>query len=397
MPYKLLIVGDSPTCETGFAKVIRNLAQRWLGNPFSQIDIWGINYNGWPHEYPYNIYPAGYADWATDARLVQLLNLIGASDYTHLFILCDLYNLSRGRLPELLRQICDQKKVSVTHYYPVDAPLEKEWLSLVKVCDYAVTYTEYGKTETVKADPHIKPMVIPHGVDTAIFYPKEERESIRERLFKGWVKRNDFLMVNVNRNEKRKAPQHSLQILGELLALDIPAKLLLHMPRMAAANEFTDLEWIGNQLGLKCGEHWNHNDSVFANGNPRVTEEGLNDLYNAADLVLSTSYGEGFGLAQVEGAAAGCQIASPCHTACREVLDTMGALSDPTQFILLPVAASATCHMLDMSRLRYPVHIWESAMAIAGGKRDKRFILSDSAKEWLSWDRIASEFIKIML
>src|SRR5512133_2866494 len=168
--YKLLIVGDSPTVHTGFAEVNRNLAKRWLPHFKGGIDFWGINYNGWPYdhtEHPFNIYPAGFGEWTGNDRLVQLLNLISASNYTHLFILCDCHNLSIGNFPKLLRDICDAKKIHLTHYFPVDAQLEKEWLALAAISDAAVTYTEFGRSEVIKAKRGIPLYVLPHGIDTA--------------------------------------------------------------------------------------------------------------------------------------------------------------------------------------------------------------------------------------
>src|SRR5438876_2156373 len=56
---KLLFVGDSPTCPTGFARVsdnlLKRLADRW------DITVLGINFFGDPYDrdrHPYPIYPA---------------------------------------------------------------------------------------------------------------------------------------------------------------------------------------------------------------------------------------------------------------------------------------------------------------------------------------------------
>lgn len=295
----LLIIGDSPTVNTGFANVVRNLAMRWHDSrAFEKIDIWGINYSGFPHKYPYGIYPGGYGDWVSDKKLSQLLNLIGESDYTHLFILQDSHCLAAGNFKSLLREMADKKGISITHYYPVDAPLIRTDLDLIATVDHAVTYTEYGRKETVKARPGLSPHVIPHGVDTSVFYPKEDRPAVRERCFsKGWLKPDDFLIVNVNRNERRKAPHHSLQILAELQKMPggHRVKMLLHMPRKCPDDQ-TDLEAIGARLGVPVGKAWHHHDKFCAAGTGVLTNDGLNDLYNSADLVLSTSLGEGWGL-----------------------------------------------------------------------------------------------------
>jgi glycosyltransferase involved in cell wall biosynthesis len=411
MKHKLLVVGDSPTVSTGFANVVRNLCKRWHeSNVFDGgIDIWGINYNGWPHKFPYGIYPAGYADWVGDEKMVQLLNLIVAGDYTHLFIIMDCHALCHGKIPEMFRKVCDMKKVNLTFYYPVDSPLRKEWLQFAAIADNAITYTEYGRRETHRANPTLNPHIIPHGVDTGVYYPREDRDSIRARAFpKGWLSDDDFLMVNVNRNEKRKAPHHSLQILKALKDAHVHnVKLLMHMPVWASMNEGVNLEAIGESLGLDYGVYWKHSNELFNNGNAAMTEEGLNELYNAADLVLSTSTGEGWGLSVTEGSAAGCRIAVPWHTSLSCIADQFQKLGQIGQIRLLPTAREMVCNPMDFSRLRPQVDIDKSVEVIKDIIADKnpspqcamgtRFILNDAVKEWLSWERIATEFLDIMV
>jgi glycosyltransferase involved in cell wall biosynthesis len=396
----LLVVGDSPTVSTGFGAVIRALLPRWQPH-FERIDVWGVNYTGWPHSFPYRIYPAGN-NWNYDDKLAQLASRILAGDYTHLFILTDCHMLAAGDLPKGFRNLCDKKGIHLTFYYPVDATLDKDWLELPALADCAITYTGYGLKETLCARPNMKPPhVIGHGVDTAQFYPREDRMSIREEEFKGWVTSQDFLIVNVNRNERRKAPHHSLQILERLRHKHhVYAKMVMHMPNVSPS-DYTNLESIGEQLGIPVGEYWKHSDDLFTNGNARLPEDGLNRLYNAADMVLSTSLGEGWGLSTgSEGPAAGCRIACPDHTACGEIARKMECLGQAGQFTLLPLSSQCVVNMLDTSRLRFPVDVEKSAEIIAGiikdGGSPSRFILNDAVKEWLSWDRIAGEFLRVM-
>ena len=50
-------------------------------------------------------------------------------------------------------------------YYPVDAPLEREWLGILDACDVTVAYTEYGRNATRAAlGKSLYPVeVVPHG------------------------------------------------------------------------------------------------------------------------------------------------------------------------------------------------------------------------------------------
>jgi len=392
----LLCLCDAPTVNTGFACVSRNLLKRWLPK-CNRVDIYGINYFGWPHDLPYRIFPAGSQDWNSGDKLAQFLNILSAGDYTHVWILCDTHHISgpQSQFPEYLRMIADKKGVKVTFYYPVDSPLDPKSMDIVKAVDHAVTITDYGKNETIKACG-LMPSVIPHGVDTSIYYPREDRMSLREKLFKGWVKEDDFLMVNVNRNERRKAPHHSLEILKHMLDKGVKAKLLMHMPRRAHM-EGTDLEQVGEYLGLKCGEHWSHNDAQFQNGNGKVTDDGLNMLYNAADLCLSTTLGEGFGFSQVEAIAAGCPVASPDHTACNEI-GTQAITLGQENFTLLKVSEQCVVNMQDLSRVRYPVDTRAAADRIfyLANESKPRQPITDGMKDWLDWNKISESFFNII-
>ncbi len=405
----MLMVGDSPTVPTGFGIVNANLAKRWLPN-CERIDFWGVNYHGWPHDLPYKIFPAGYGHWNSPEKLGSLLELVMLGDYTHIWISCDTHNLCDVEVPiieggveksypfyHLLRRCCDQKKIKITFYYPVDSPLSKDEMGMVTHAHVAATITEYGAVQTFRACGR-SPLVIPHGVDTGVFYPREDRDSLRQTLFNGWLKEDDFFMVNVNRNEQRKAPHHSLEILKLMLDAGVKAKLLMHMPR-TALREGIDLEEVGARLGLPCGENWSHNDSQFINRKAKVTSDGLNQLYNAADVVLSTTLGEGWGLSQTEGAAAGCRIASPYHTACAEIADKFTELEQRGQFTSLPLSHQCVLNQHDLSRIRYPVDVPSAAgclIAMSKGDR-RRFPLNDAVKNWLDWDLIAAWFLENIL
>jgi glycosyltransferase involved in cell wall biosynthesis len=50
-----------------------------------------------------------------------------------------------------------------------------------------------------------------------------------------------------------------------------------------------------------------------------VSQPDLARMYNAADLTLSTSLGEGWGFSFTEALACGCPLALPMHTSGREL------------------------------------------------------------------------------
>lgn len=408
---KLLLLGDSPTVHTGFANVIRNLSRQFHPHFERGIDLWAINYGGWPQSiYPYKFYPAGFGDWVTNNNLTRLLNLIYAEDYTHVFFLCNCHSflpaftdmLKRVLKNKLVdgKMVPREKPIHFTFYYPVDSPLEKEWLHTVALADAPVTYTEFGRRESNLARPGLNPTVIPHGADFTVYRPLEcDRNELRKRLFGKWVQPDDFLFVNVNRNERRKAPQNTLQIHKMLMLSGIRSKLYLHMPQIAQ-DETTDLNLVAAQLGLPAGDTWSHGDKFFINYNGLATEEGMNDIYNAADFVLTTTLAEGWGLSLTEGLSCGCRVIAPDNSSCGEI-GRMVQKYSPGQFTLLPLSPIAITNMLDSSRVRYPVDIEKAVPLIVEQCHDlrakkNRFAVAPEIREFLSWERIGNEFLKLM-
>lgn len=393
---KLLALCDTPTENTGFACVVRNTLKHWLPH-CERIDIWGINYNGWPHEYPYRIYPAG-RNWSAVQNLDRLLKHIRDSDYTHLWILQDTFLLSDNDFPKVLRRLCDTKKIRIVLYYPVDAPLENEWLDIVRVADAAATYTQYGANETWRALRPTEPptvalpiKVIPHGVDTSVFYPLEpaKRWELRTAFFPEWV--GETILVNVNRNDRRKALLHSLQVLRELIDAHGPKyKLYLHC-RSLNEGEDIDLYQVGERLGLKFGTDWVcPSDADFPRNIGAFTAEQLNELYNAADLCITTTLGEGWGLSITEAAAAGIKVIAPDNTSIPEIEKIVG----DHRIELVGLSRTGIVQANDNSRVRYAVDTTRMAQKISTTAIN-HYSLSARAKEHLNWERIAKEWMDL--
>lgn len=406
---KLLAICDTPTENTGFACVSRNLLERWRPD-FERIDVWGINYAGWPHDYPYRIYPAGNP-WHATKRLERLLNHIMESDYTHVWVMQDLFLLSQNNFPQCLRKACDAKGVKLLLYYPVDAPLEKEWLDIVRVADVAVTYTEWGRQQTAEVweTEKVREMdmgaritrpsdvrVVPHGVDTNVYFPLSEskRRKLRAQYFpKEWQDKK--ILINVNRNERRKSLVHSLQVLAHLNGKDgtnvSEAKYRLYLHCMVTGEGGLDLVKIGAAFGLRYGRDFlTPNLADFPRGIGSFPAEQLNELYNASDICITTTLGEGWGLSITEAAAAGLPVVGPDNSA---LPDIQRILKD--QLHLINTEQVATTHPDDNARVRYPVDTLQMMLTIRNLMERERSGLSAEARHILDWDNIAQEWVKL--
>jgi glycosyltransferase involved in cell wall biosynthesis len=402
MKMRILAFCDSPTLTSGFAKVAQNLFRRWH-NDGAEIDVWGIGFVGWGYRrapYVNQLFPGGVgSDWNTLPRLELFLSQLASGGYTHLWLMQDTFMLSVADFPAKVREICNQRNIHSTLYFPVDAPLDPEWTDIIAAVDVPVAYTHYGKREAEAKGQErghtFSCEVLPHGVDTDIYSPIVERGELRKQLWQQpWVGPDDFLLLNVNANQRRKDVSRCLEILCQLRQQGVPAKLLMHMPE--TSGEGLSLEAVGRQFGLKLLEDWAHHGFYFRRGNAVLGEAELAKYYNVADLYLTTTLGEGWGLGITEALACGCPAAVPLHTACQEIYEQIAE----GRMVGLPTEYNGVVLDGDNSRVRHRVNVQPAVNLIRdyyeSGAWRIRPELSPSTERWLSWGRIASEMLRLM-
>lgn len=410
-PLKLLVLGDSPTGETGFARVLKNLLKRWhkAQNPkgvFEFVDWWAIGYQGDPcmAQRLYNLYPAGGYEWMQEKNLSRFITRVKNGGYSHVFLVQDHFNLS-SEFAQALMDVADNARTHVTYYVPIDAPLESAWMGLPKLADVCVAYTEYGRNEMMKVGVKGNIPVIPHGVDFDVYkpLPAELHDKNRQQIFGDWVTPDDTVMLNVSTNQRRKGLYSTFQVQRQMLDDGFPTKLLMHMP-MEAPHEMTHLDLVAKQFGLRRGVHYKDTGDHFTGVKKRLTEAELNCIYNAADILISTSLGEGWGLPLLESYAAGTPlVAMPDNTACAEIYHKIGLLSNAGatggKMVLLPQSKTGVVSMMDNSRVRFPTDVPSAAKTIMSclPLSRKREAPNAAVKEWLNWDRIADQFLSLML
>jgi hypothetical protein len=164
---------------------------------------------------------------------------------------------------------------------------------------WAKTLTEYGP------GPEIR--VIEHAVDPNIFrkLPGSVRHSVRSQMN---VPNDAIIFMNANRNSSRK--RQDLNIMGFVKLLkrnpSKPYYMLFVTSMNVQQGAYYDLlriyhtELRDNGLSV---EEYNKNMMIMDTGNHNVKavpDETINELYNATDIGINTSDGEGFGLCQIE-------------------------------------------------------------------------------------------------
>ena len=202
-------------------------------------------------------------------------------------------------------------------YYPIDGIPKPSWIKAMAEADYPVTYTEFGRKECIKAYPPIenKLGVIPHGANVEDFYPLGYGDIIdfREKFFGPLA--NKFIVTMVNRNQQRKDIPRAMMAFKEFQKKCPDSFMYIHA---AVRDMGWNLDQVCNSLDLKINK-----DIVFPHNfgpNQGFPIDVLNKIYNASDVVISSTTGEGWGLAQTEAMAAKVPIISPDNTACTEIV-----------------------------------------------------------------------------
>ena len=404
----LLLYGDY-CCATGFAQVLGNIARELHASGKYNIDVLAINYSGDPKDndkWPGNVYPAmpgglmnagSYGDVYGRQRL---LDLMGSGKYDVVFMLQDTFVIEP--IMEEIKKTQDalaknaMKTFKTVWYYPVDAQLKKQWVDTVAGADFPVVYTEYGKAETLKHIPELEDRlrVIYHGNNPSNFFPIQDKQDVanfRKQYFNG--KADDrFLIVNINRNQPRKDIARSLMILKELWDRGRRPLLYLHMQyEDSGGNIFT----IANQLGLgKEYEFFLPSPKIF-NANQGMPIEDVNRIYNAADLVLSTTLGEGWGLSMTEAMATKTPVVAPDNTSFSE----MGAMN---RVKLIPSGADPSMWIVkeqDNERIRPLMDVKAAADAIEAIMDGKEKPNVEAAFQWVSnlnWSNICKQWMAVV-
>lgn len=423
---KLLILGDSPTKETGFARVVRRLLEAWLkAGVFEEIHIWGIGYWGYPHAYPphVKIYPAAGPEdtkWESVGNLQRFATLAEGIKPTHLWMIQDVWGLHA--LAVFVLRMRRDFGMRTALYFPVDAPLDPAWTEIVGAVEFPVAYTEYGWNEMKvaletplgdqKMDKRrreaVKRMrVLPHGCEPDFFPVTDVAATLamRHEMTGGKCRPQDFLIVNVSVHQRRKGLTQTIQVwnrLRELAEADSRRfHLYLHCEPINHA-EGSSLPMVLQQLGIEDGCHFPP-QSYFLNHRPALGDGKLNLLYNSADLLLSTSLGEGWGLPVTEAMAAGTLVAAPAHSSLNEILGRREGTCWGKRGVLLPLADHPDMVIGDNSRLRHRVDVEKAAAQIwfaFQNPEDKAERVREGI-EWITrpgrqWSYIARQWLELM-
>ncbi len=340
---RILIIGEA-VAPTGFARVIRSIFEP-LHTEYELHQL-ATRYDGGAHDWPWKLYPAatGKSVYGYD----QLASLVARIQPSLVFVL---YDISfQVQYLALLKKLVPCPKIVA--YSPVEAgPIAPEMVQQLHGVTRYVMYTEYGRSEIEKSLHSIREQnpafqfpaleVIPHGVDCDRFFPlahhpDDASMSTRRRVARHALGMVDaglldaFIVLNANRNMPRKRIDITMQGFA-LFARDKPAsvKLYLHM-----ATE--DSGWNVLILARRYGIYDRLIMTQADNSRPTFSDERMNLLYNACDVGITTTTGEGWGMVSFEHAATRTAQIVPRHTSLADLWTGAAEFVEPSTTLTYP-------------------------------------------------------------
>lgn len=198
--------------------------------------------------------------------------------------------------------------------------------------DVIATISKVTDDIVSKVSPEVERYYIPHAIDPNFFYPMPEEEVKRARKAHFSSLKDDTMLIFWNsRNARRKQSGAIIWWFKEFLDQVGQDKAVLLMHTNPKDPNGPDLEAIIKELGLDDGR------VLFSTQG--IPPEHLRLMYNMADVTVSASDAEGFGLSTLESLNCGTPIIVPRTGGLQEQVtdgkDVFGVMIEPAaQYVI---------------------------------------------------------------
>ena len=395
---KVLWLSDGG-CTTGFGRVTHEIGERLVRDHGHEVHVLAINHLG--DDFPSVLEPSEKtplwlyrpetvmgADMYGSTRIVELL---GKVDPDVVVILNDpqmiiTYLFNNTYDPD--RYLLQLKPI--ISYIPCDGyDLPPQWTSVLPEVTQPVAMAKFGQEQYTGAE------LIYHGVDPDKFWPVEEKpitvstgdvlRSKRECKKAFGLDPEGFLVVRVDSNSGRKDYAAFIKALIPVMRRHQDVQVWMHCDPVKGTHA-SNLNMIISKYQDKVKP-----DRFFFPGLHSTfigwPDSDLNALLSAADLFVSTSRGEGFGLTLAEAAMAGLPIVAQNVSAIPEVVGPGGRLIEP--FARLTVPSGEDVCLPDIDAFSVAI---EELYQSAGARRDLGKAGREHVLSTFSWVEAADKF-----
>jgi len=268
-----------------------------------------------------------------------LVNRRSAVQIVNMYIEKYKFDLLIGHWDAFALEFMKDLKTPYLAYIPIDGKMTEKWANYVKYAYRIVAYSQFGYNELLKFFPPSRLAYIPHGVDTDIFRPlgTDKAELRKELETEPPIPEDCFLILNVAANigSRKKLPL-LIRTFKKFSEKYPDAHLYLHTNPNVPMTQGYDLLFYVHMLNLEGKVHFPKYNPVLEG----VTDEEMCKIYNAADIYVSNSVAEGFGLPLLEAQSCGLPVIVPDNSAQKELAEGHGWLVesvDTDVYIEIPV------------------------------------------------------------
>jgi glycosyltransferase involved in cell wall biosynthesis len=313
MALKVVVFGSHPHITNGYSKVVYHLAREMAVRQHLQLVVFGFQrfHDNAPHE-ARRVLPSNvkvHDAWANEEPRHQGFGFAQARGFVEaeapdvVVVYNDFVVIS-----QILEQLtgCSNRAdfrvvVYLDQVYTFHRPAFVEMLN--RNTDMVLTFSPHW-TKVLQRHALRVPQVLdlPHGFCRDTYYPVPQDLA---RSYFGLAP-DDFVILNLNRNQPRKRWDLCMMAMAEVVARDPSRKIRLFIGTTVSQGAWHLVEVFENELrkrGLALSDGLPH--LVGLDRPQALSDFEVNCLYNAADVGINTAMGEGWGLCNFEQAAIG--------------------------------------------------------------------------------------------
>lgn len=363
---KIIILSDSPTLHTGFARVLREI---WI--PLHATGKYEIYCVGLFH--PKDAKPSPFPVFATnkdsEGKFIHE-DKFGRHSFSKYIeqIKPDLvWSCADITMIHYIQGVKNRDSFKWIGYFPIDGePLPSNWAPVIEDMDVAVAYGKYGMNVVQSKTKKANLTYIYHGVNPEIFRPLSEAQK-REAKKELGVDPSKIIIGIVARTGSRKGfdklfEAYSYLLHGSYLQCNVCMKISTY-PHDLINKTFSPLSSCAHCHSKDCKKgvprddirlyihgvtsdygwdfvdlerDYSLKDKIYLNRSLKMgfcfSEEKLSEVYNIFDIFTLPTRGEGFGLPILEAMSAGVPVVVTDYSAYPEWAKGCGELVPPITF-----------------------------------------------------------------
>lgn len=305
---RILWHSNAPWAPSGYGQQTALFAPRIRdqGHDVACLAFWGLA--GSPLEWEgLPVYPGGMNPWGNDVLAAFGLHwLMGNISAGWIITLMDVWTLTSDRL----------RDVRVASWVPIDhKPMPPAVAGFfvrtgavpIAMSRFGVEQLEYQEMES---------LYVPHGVDTNVFAPREDKATTREQM---GIPEDAFVVGMVAANNgtspARKAFPEVMQAFARFRQKRPSAKLFMHTKEKPPQG--LDLRYLAENFGIEDDIIWIDQAAMWLGD---IAPPVMAQIYGTFDVLVNPSYGEGFGIPIMEAQACGVPVIVADNSAMPELL-----------------------------------------------------------------------------